>query len=43
MSSFFGVVALLVGFLIVDTIVDGVVKVKTTKYEAKVDKEEEYE
>lgn len=31
MSSFFGVMALLVGFLIVDVIVDGVVKVKTAK------------
>lgn len=41
MGSFFGVVALLVGFLIVDTIVDGVVKVKTAKYEAEKAEDEE--
>lgn len=41
MSSFFGIVALLVGFLIADTIVDGVVKVKTAKYEAEKTEDEE--
>lgn len=43
MSGFTILVICVTVFMIIDRVIYGVVKVKTAKYEAKVDKEEEYE